>query len=242
MKLITRAAISLLVMASAAQAELLDYTVDQRHDATNVSISAHNIQMTGPLVQEFIPQASGLKVVELWTEDFGTPRSNGLGVTLQVALRADTTNGIVLGISQRVRLPDDYNGVTRFDFAETIALQPGQRYALEVQLVSGDAWGVHSYGREDAQYLPGRYFRGSKTDGLDMWFRTGLTPAALHIRLVSPQRIEWQGDPSLTYRVWGSTDLGVWQELGSVTSVDSTFEFETKVDTAPHRFFKVSAP
>jgi hypothetical protein len=234
-------AIGLGMVAMAARAEQLDYIVDQRHDLMNTDITGHNIQMFGPMVQEFVPQASLLNVIELWTRDFGSPRTNGLGAALELLLRLDTTRGELLAASNPVFLDDNHDGITRFEFREPVHVTAGTRYAFEVRVLEGDLWGVVSYGGKYPQYPHGRYFRGSTTTDLTMWFRTGLKHRPIQIRFTSQNRLEWEGEAALTYRVWGSDGLTNWEVLGTVSSSDSRFVFQADPNHE-HLFYRVSFP
>lgn len=220
-----------------------DYRVDQQHDWPNQVEQIISIQVYAPIVQEFTPAIGALDVVEIWTEDFGSSGGNGLGAKLELLLREDTTNGPVLATSAPLTLPDGWNAPSRFSFTNVVWLTPESRYALELRVISGDNWGVHSHGQlAPPTYSRGRYFvAGQATETQDMWFRTG-------IRMPSPQLVmeegglRWQGVPPLNYRIWGSVNLREWGEIGQLTSQTTNYWFTNMALAEPKLFFKVSQP
>lgn len=220
-----------------------DYRVDQQHDWPNQVDAIHSIQGLAPIVQEFTPAIGALDTVEIWTEDFAYPQGNGVGATLQLMLREGTTDGPVLATSEPLMLPDGWNGPSRFHFTNVVWLTPEVRYALELQAIAGDNWGVHSHGDLiPPTYSRGRYFvAGRPTDALDMWFRTG-------VRMPSPQLVIareglcWQGVLPLTYRVWGSINLREWGEIGQLMSTTTNYLLTNLARSEPRLFFRVSQP
>jgi hypothetical protein len=185
--------------------------VDQQHDWPNETEAYHSIQALAPVVQEFTPALSALDVVEIWTQDLGFSAGNGVGATLEVWLRQDTTNGPVLAISAPLVLPDGWNALSRFNFTNLVWLTPQTRYALELRVLAGDNWGVNSHGNLfPPAYSRGRYFlAGRPVEDIDMWFRTGLRIPAPVVALAKGE-LRWQGVSPLAYRVWGSVDLKDW--------------------------------
>jgi hypothetical protein len=137
-----------------------------------------NIIELGPVGQEFVPTMNALDVVELWTEDANLPS----GVDLQVHIHSSTITGPIMGTSSTTTLPDDFKGVTRFDFPETVILAPGELYVLEVIVVSGDGWLV---GWNSDSYPNGSAIDLGVPNGqADLWFREWVivgSPVAVQI-------------------------------------------------------------
>jgi hypothetical protein len=239
MRLLLIIACALELLGSVTFSQELDYVIDQRHDLLNVNLMGHNIRLAERMIQEFVPQADRLNVVELLTEDFGGTRTNGLGATLQIVLWKGPMNGEPLATSAPIRLEDNFSGITRFLFNDPIDLVPGAVYAIDVRLVSGDDWGVRSYGGwEWPTYPQGRYFRGDRTTDLDMWFRTGFRKSGVQLTF-RDGTVQWHGVPGTAYKIWGSSDLLEWTSLAEVTSEESRFSFSPQAAHA-HRFFRVS--
>jgi hypothetical protein len=217
--------------------------IDQRHDLPEFE-ATHSIQALSPVVQEFTPSIGGLDVIEIWTEDGSFPVTNGVGATLQVWLRDDTTNGTVIAASQPRQLRDGWNFLTSFHFTNIVWLEPAKRYAIEVKVLSGDNWLIHSHGDLFAPPYPGgRYFLGGTvTERSDMWFRTGVRVPRPRIVLEHQQGLRWLGIPSLSYRVWSSPNLLDWTESGRVFLNTTNFFFTNIVHDAPARFYRVTQP
>lgn len=224
-------------------AEPVDYAVDQVHDQLDTVEDIHSLIAYPTITQEFTPTHRALNVVEIYTRDWSSPTINGVGGTLQVTIREDTTNGTVLAVSEPLELPDGWEGLSRFNFPELVWLTPGNRYALEVRLLTGNNWGVDSYGEFAPPYAGGRYFVGPHlVTSADMWFRAGVRPPATKLKLESERVIAWPGIRPLPYRVWLSTTLTNWQLAGIIQSTADTYRFTNAVSTAPQVFFKVSQP
>ena len=240
MRILFVVVLNLFLSGTALRAQDPEFWVDQRHDRSDVDLFGHNIQLAGVIIQEFVPERSSLNVVELWTEDFGSPRSNGLGASLQLLIRGDTAGGPIIAASNPLDLEDNHNGITRFEFSELVQVTPGNRYAIDLIVHKGDFWGVRSYGGAELEYLPGRYFRGAKTSDLDLWFRTGLS-VPLEVRFVPPNRIEWIGTSTQSYRIWGSKDMVRWEEIASIESEPGEFTYLTDLEEN-HYFYRVSTP
>ncbi len=239
--------ISVLVLAATSACQIMlqaaDYRVDQQHDWPNDFEAYHSIQGLAPIVQEFTPAIGGLDVVELWTQDIGYPEGNGVGATLQLLLRESAPNGPVLARSAPLTLPDGWNAPCRFHFTNVAWLTPETRYALELQAITGDNWGVNSHGDLfPPAYSRGRYFlAGRPTDALDMWFRTGIRVPAAGLAMERGE-LRWQGVPPLNYRIWASINLADWGEIGQVTSTTTNYSFTNFARSEPRLFFRVSQP
>jgi hypothetical protein len=137
-----------------------------------------SIQILGPIGQEFTPSISGLDEVELWTEDFGP--GNGQETELQVFIRARTIDGPILGTSLVTSLPDNFQGITSFNFPDLVSLRPGELYVIQIIVLSGDNvllghnWGVGSSGGPESTYPGGTWIvLGQPEPGNDLWFREG---------------------------------------------------------------------
>ena len=132
-----------------------------------------SIKALGPVGQTFKPAFAGLDAVELWTEDQWDGECSGVGARLQVNLREAAIDGLLLGSSAPVVLPDCFKGIAYFGFPSLITLTPDQVYVVEVVLTSGDNWGVVW------QQIPDAYPRGESVvlgagSLSDIWFREGL--------------------------------------------------------------------
>ena len=232
---------ALTVILPAAQP--LDYFVDQRHDLPEFE-ATHSIQALSPVVQEFTPSIGGLDVIEIWTEDGSFPVTNGGGATLQLWLRDDTTNNALLAASRPLALPDGWNGPARLLFTNIVWLEGAKRYAMELKVLSRDNWLVRSHGDLfPPPYPAGRYFlRGAATERSDMWFRTGVRVPRPDIHLEYPHRLRWLGIPSMSYRVWSSTNLVEWIESGRVLLHTTNFVFTNLVTDTPRSYYRVTQP
>jgi hypothetical protein len=235
--------VSAALIGPGATAQTFDYAVDQAHDLPEAFEGSHSLIAYPTITQEFTPTHSALNVVEIYTRDWGMPAGNGLGATLAATIRADTTNGAVLAVSGPVVLPDGWEGVSRFEFAELVPLTPGNRYALEVRLLAGDNWGVDSYGLLWPSYAGGRYFVGPhQVNGTDMWFRTGVRPPPVRLVSEGAQIIRWEGIPPLYYSVWKSTTLTNWAWVGWAQPASGSYAFTNQAPGSGAVFFQVSFP
>ena len=222
-----------------------DYVIDQAHDLPFASEGVHSLIGFPSITQEFVPQFTALNVVEILTRDWSFPLTNGIGGTLQVTIRDDSTNGPVLGVSEPLQLPDGWIGPSQFAFSTLVPLTPGRRHAIEVRLLEGNNWGVESYGAFAPPYEAGRYFVGTNlVNGADMWFRTGIRPPAVRLEIDPAQInvIRWQGIPPLTYSVWTSTNLTTWTQAGLVQSTTPSYSFTNNAPAPSQLFYRVSAP
>ncbi len=221
----------------------MDYLVDQAHDWPGVIEATHSLVAYPSVTQEFTPAFGALDVVEVYTRDWSFPVTNGIGATLQVSIREDTTNGAILAASAPLELPDGWEGPSQFLFANLVWLTPGKRYAIEVELLEGNNWGVDSYGTFAPPYDGGRYFVGPyQINGKDMWFRTGVRVPNVRLILDRQRVVRWTGIPPLTYRVWSSTDLVKWSHAGFVQSETPDYAFTNNAGAATSLFYKVSLP
>lgn len=147
------------------------FTIDQSNDGFSPSLF-QSLPSFSPMGQEFTPTLSSLNVVELFTSDFA--QSNGTGATLLVNIRQGAITNPIIGTSSQVALPDNFDGVTHFDFSSTVSLVPGSLYAIEVVRVSGDNWGVGSSGGPSSTYPGGnQIFNGVPQSNNDLWFHEG---------------------------------------------------------------------
>ena len=132
-----------------------------------------SIKTLGPVGQTFRPSFAGLDTIELWTEDQWDAECSGVGARLQVKLHEAAIDGLLVGSSSPVVLPDCFKGITSFGFPSLIALTPDKVYAIEVVVMSGDNWGVVW------QQLPDSYPRGESivlgaASNADIEFQEGL--------------------------------------------------------------------
>ena len=227
----------LWVAGSALGTEL----IDQRHDMPDAYEGSHSIQLVGPIRQEFTPAVGALDFVDVWTEDMGFVTPGSLGATLQLLLLDNATNGQALAGSAQIALPNNWEGVARFSFTNTVWLVPGNVYALEVRVVEGDNWGLISYGDLfPERYAGGRYFlNGRAVASADMWFRTGLRIVGPQLALEHGVGLRWGGVPALSYGVWGSADLENWTELGRLTATTTNCLFTNIVSGQERLFYRV---
>lgn len=151
----------------------VSFVVDQRNDNFEPGLF-NNIEFFTPIGQEFVPRFNSLNVVELYTDDFGG--TNGLGASLFTNIRFDTIVGTIVGTSSLVTLPDNFEGITQFNFPSFVSLNPNQRYVIEVRVASGDVWAVASSGGPNSTYPDGRWIiQGQPRENNDLWFREGTT-------------------------------------------------------------------
>ncbi|MFM2081597.1 MAG: hypothetical protein RL380_288 [Verrucomicrobiota bacterium] len=159
------------------------FVTDQMGGLTGPTGPTFIMQTNGVIAQSFTPNFSSLDYVQM--AFFDANRSNNLGASIFVNVRADSITGQILGTSPAVALPDDFGvvgagaggsaGIATFYFSSSISLSPGTVYYLEPVAV-GDylAIDVYHYG-----YAGGTgYANGLALAGGDLWFREGiLVPA-----------------------------------------------------------------
>jgi hypothetical protein len=134
-----------------------------------------------PMGQEFVPELDRLEVVEFQTHDMGAG-SDTLGALLRVDVHRNTIYDPVLGSSDLVDLPHGFQGVTHFEFAAPVPLEPGTLYVIELVQVAGDNWGGGRHGQA-WDICPGTrpIIGGEPLEYSDLWFREGIlgpSPAA----------------------------------------------------------------
>jgi len=172
-RLFSTAAMTIALSMAPATAGAHPFIVDQHNDGF-VPPFFQNIQLLGPMGQEFTPSLAFLDVVELYTADMV---SNDGGAALQLNIRALTIFGAILGTSLVVPLADGFFGVTHFDFPVPVPLVPGGIFVIEALVVAGQNWGVGSSG--DESYPGGdQIVHGASFPDNDLWFREGLASAA----------------------------------------------------------------
>lgn len=226
-----------------AWAQPVDYVIDQAHDLPDVIEGIHSLRGYPSITQEFTPTFGALDIIEVYTRDWGNPRTNGLGATLQVSLRENSTNGALVAISAPLALPDDWLGPSQFLFPQLAWLTPGKRYAIELRLLQGDNWGVDSYGTFGPPYDGGRYFVGTNLiASADMWFRTGVRVPGARLVLERERVLRWEGIPPLLYSVWTSSNLTNWTHAGFAQSATPNYSFTNSTGDAAMLFYKVSFP
>jgi hypothetical protein len=132
-----------------------------------------SIQTLGPIGQVFRPSFAGLDAVELWTEDQWDAECSGMGASLQVNIREAAIDGVIVGSSLPVVLPDCFKGITLFSFPSFITVTPDILYVIEVTATLEDNWGVVW------QQVPDSYPHGEaivlgESGDADIWFQEGL--------------------------------------------------------------------
>jgi len=122
--------------------------------------------------QSFTPSLSSVDFVQMKFNDFY--RSNGVGTTVYVNLRADSISGTVLGSTAPVFMPVNFSyGITNFFFSTSVTVIHGITYYFQPFVQSGDsAWSVIV----NAYNYPGgsAIFQGSPYPDRDLWFREGI--------------------------------------------------------------------
>jgi hypothetical protein len=127
-----------------------------------------------PMGQEFVPELDRLEVVEFHTDDMGTG-SDTLGAILRVDVHRNTIYDPVLGSSDLVVLPHGFQGLTHFEFAAPVPLEPGALHVIELVHVAGDNWGGGKYGHATDICPGGRPIMGGEPmEYDDFWFREGV--------------------------------------------------------------------
>lgn len=168
-----------------------DFIVDQANGG--VLTSQGFTGSSAPVGQEFVPAANSLNVLELYLND--QTNGDGTGISAFVNIRQGTITGPILGTSETVAFPDPGPSVvspaflSRFQFAQPVALTPGQVYVIEVVNTSqgdigifGSGFGTDGYPAGNS-YSQGALYSGTPTAPapFDLWFRagnTGLQPEA----------------------------------------------------------------
>ena len=134
-----------------------------------------------PTGQSFTPTIGTMNAAEFRIMD---GISNSLGAQLEVRIRQGSITGTILGTSDVVTLPSDFNTSfggepVIFPFSTDVTLAPGSLHVLEINTVSGDNLlvlvnqGLKSRG--DA-YTDGTLISSGSPDGYgsDCWFRQGV--------------------------------------------------------------------
>ncbi len=132
---ICAAAVLLGIATASARADIIDQSyVPVTGEEFNTSDSGNL-----PLGQSFTPTLGSVDFVKLYLQDAGS--DVGPGTSFEITIRAGTIGGTILGASNVVSVPDNLNlGIglyadfttTRFDFAASVALTPGQLYVIDV--------------------------------------------------------------------------------------------------------------
>ncbi len=147
--------------------------VDQRSVVDMGRAGWWSIQALRPIGQTFKPSVAGLDAIELWTEDQWDEECSGAGARLQVNIHEATIDGLAVGASSPVVVPDCFKGITFFGFPSLIALTPGKVYVIEVVVTSGDNWGVVWQQVPDSYPRGASVVLGTASNG-DIWFQEGL--------------------------------------------------------------------
>jgi hypothetical protein len=172
----------LLAGLGQAQGGVDQFSVGPLSQGFNTSFSG-NLQ----LGQEFRPTLTALDFVDLVLGDAGS--DIGPGASFEVKIHAETIAGAVLGTSDVVSLPDNFNPggssetYTHFTFASQVALTPGATAVIEIvqlpPIVAGNAnflmYGSSLSGPD--RYTDGRAIIGGAASQplFDFNFREGVT-------------------------------------------------------------------
>ena len=153
------------------------FVVDQSCDPLD-TCGFWSLWFYSPMGQEFVPELDRLDVVEFQTSDMGAG-SDTLGALLRVEVHRNTIYDPVLGSSELVDLPHGFQGVTRFEFAAPVPLEPGALYVIELVQVAGENWGGGTRGLASDICPGGRpIMNGEPMEYDDFWFREGVLGAS----------------------------------------------------------------
>jgi len=146
----------------------------QSSDESNPGSSGNIIQNVQPTGQSFTPSLDAVGFVRLQLFDFN--RSNGIGATIYVNLRADSITGPIVDSTAPVTLPDNFglpftSGFVTFTFATTVPVQPGVKYFFQPIVQSGDQWVIAG---GSFNYPGGDIYANGVAGSSDYWFREGI--------------------------------------------------------------------
>lgn len=146
-----------------------------------------------PIGQEFTPTTAALDFVDLFIADAGS--DTGPGASFRINIRSGSITGAILGTSNTLSLPDNFNqGIgsyaaftpAEFTFAAPVTLVPGQLSVIEVVQVGPFVVGNSNflvYGGPfgGSTYAGGRAIvGGTPQTNFDLAFREGvLNPATV---------------------------------------------------------------
>jgi len=135
----TRFVIVLTVCSAYCQGTIFFY--DQQSATNQGRLSSDGgapFQAGQPMGQSFTPSLSSVDFVQMKFNDFY--RSNGVGTTVYVNLRADSISGTVLGSTAPVFMPVNFSyGITNFFFSTSVTVIPGITYYFQPFVQSGDS-------------------------------------------------------------------------------------------------------
>lgn len=168
-----------------------DTIIDQSY--VPVTGQGYNTSFSGnlPIGQTFTPTLGSLNFVDLFLGDAGT--DTGPGASFFVRIRFLQIAGEILGTSRAEFLPDGLNtgvssnadfAVTRFRFADSVALVPGKVAVIEVvqqrPIVTGNSNFLLYGGNLDPDRYPeGKGIVGGRSfPAFDFAFREGIETAA----------------------------------------------------------------
>lgn len=229
------AIVSVHAVADAVSVEV----TDQEHADSNAYETYHNIQLHQPLGQSFKPAFGALDFVDLWLLDIGS-REEGGGSFVKLTLRLDGLEGQAISESGLVKVPDGYDGVTRFVFNERVQLEKEETYFLELTHVEGEPAAVRNYGDLFAGYDRGDlYLGGRKIERSDMWFRSGVTIERIELLEVTREGFAWTGVAPLPFEVWRSHDLIEWTLVQRIVSESNRYEFRKRPGVSDIGFYRV---
>jgi hypothetical protein len=148
------------------------FVYDQQ--SVNTSVPAgilDDIQPNEPIGQSFTPSLSAVGFVRLNLSDAIT--RNGVGAAVYVNLRTDSITGPVLGSTDPVSMPDNFDGLADFLFSAPVPVTAGATYYLQPVVLAGDTWRVGVFLGD--RYPSGtEYYQGAVLQNFDFWFREGV--------------------------------------------------------------------
>jgi hypothetical protein len=161
--------ISLTLLSAHGQGFIYD---QQSADDTKTGEVGANLIGDQPVGQSFTPALTAIDFVSLQLVDANW--NNGIGATVYVSLFSGAlTNGMLLGSTAPIFMPDGFSGNTNFLFPTSITLTPGTTYYLQPILQSGDTG--FAVTANVFTYLGGTaYYQGAPTADFDLWFREGI--------------------------------------------------------------------
>lgn len=157
------AAVFVFAFAVATASDLVDQANDSEIPSVGWVIAGYS-----PVGQEFVPTLSEIDFVELFVENW----SSSNPASIEVVLRVDTVDGVILGETPAVSVSPGYTGVIRCAFASTVSIEAGSRHVLLVR--DNSLSGTYLFDTSDL-YSSGRLILdGQPFDTEDAWFREGV--------------------------------------------------------------------
>jgi hypothetical protein len=170
--------ILLFVLSTLFASGQATFVYDQQSSDENTPGEVFAVIQTSLLVgQSFTPGLPLVGFIRLALFDINN--NNGLGATVVVNLRTNSISGTILSSTIPVSMPDGFGvsggGFTNFFFSSPVAVKPGTTYYFDINVQSGDAWGVRRL-ILGSDYTGGTEFLNSLPGPDDLWFREGIIP------------------------------------------------------------------